>query len=173
MTSCSRRSKRIATADTRTPQDLSDDIQRFLDDKPVEAVPPSSWYLARKYARRYNVAIATVTIVLASLVLASAFSTWQAIRVTAANNVARARTNEALRLKDKAQAARKLAESQERRADAAKQEALALRDSAEQHSEQRRRLLYAANMQLVDQLWNTKEGTPPRDSRAISSLVSY
>ena len=41
------------------PQDLSSDIGRFLDDKPVLAVPPSQWYLARTYLRRHKTAFVT------------------------------------------------------------------------------------------------------------------
>ena len=42
-----------------SPQDLSADVDRFLADQPVLAVPPSSWYLARKYFRRHRLAILT------------------------------------------------------------------------------------------------------------------
>ena len=46
------------------------DVQRYLDDEPVEAGPPSAWYRLRKAARRHRLALtvgATVAIALVSV----------------------------------------------------------------------------------------------------------
>jgi serine/threonine protein kinase len=59
---------------------LAADIDRFLNEMPVEARPPSSWYRFRKLAWRNKVALATSAIVVASLVLGTAISIWQAAR---------------------------------------------------------------------------------------------
>ena len=65
-----------------SPKELAADLDRFLDDKPILAVPPSSVYLARKYYRRHKAAILTAACIVTFLLLATAFSTWQAIRAT-------------------------------------------------------------------------------------------
>jgi WD40 repeat protein/serine/threonine protein kinase len=46
------------------------DVQRYLNDEPVQACPPSAWYRFRKFARRRKVALAAGATVSASLVLA-------------------------------------------------------------------------------------------------------
>ena len=51
----------------RLPKDLAADIDRFLNDQPVLAVPPSSVYLARKYFRRHRLPILTVAVFVVSL----------------------------------------------------------------------------------------------------------
>src|SRR5213082_4185373 len=35
-----------------TAKDFAADVQRYLNDEPVEACPPSAWYRFRKFARR-------------------------------------------------------------------------------------------------------------------------
>src|SRR5262249_11124353 len=48
------------------------DVQRYLDDEPVHACPPSRWYRFRKFARRNKTVLATATAVgLAMLVAVS------------------------------------------------------------------------------------------------------
>lgn len=96
-----------------TPQDLAADIDRFLADKPVLAVPPSQLYLAKKYLRRNRVAVVSaITVCLLTLAVA-VFSTWLAVRATKAEKIA---ANE----RDQANSARHTAEEAKRRADEAK-----------------------------------------------------
>jgi serine/threonine protein kinase/formylglycine-generating enzyme required for sulfatase activity/cephalosporin-C deacetylase-like acetyl esterase len=51
------------------------DVQRYLKDEPVQACPPSAWYLCRKFVRRHRLGVATA---LAIVFLAStgAVGTW-------------------------------------------------------------------------------------------------
>ena len=52
----------------QSPASLADDLQRFLDDKPVEAGPPSRVYRFRKFVRRHaaaSIAIAAIILTLA------------------------------------------------------------------------------------------------------------
>ena len=84
--------------------------------------------------------------------MATVFSSWQAIRATAASKTAEEKTvaaelseYDALAAKQAAEAAREAAEASQQR--------------AEQSDQQRRRLLYASNMQLADQLWHSPHGT--------------
>jgi serine/threonine protein kinase/tetratricopeptide (TPR) repeat protein len=67
-----------------TANGLAMDLQRFLADEPVQACPPSAGYRLRKFARRYRVALTTVTVVGLALVAGTAVSTWQAVRATRA-----------------------------------------------------------------------------------------
>ena len=128
-----------------SPQDLAADIERFLQDQPVLAVPPSQWYLARKYMRRHRAAILMATTIFILLVVATALSSWQAFEARKANRLAEARTESALAARAEA--------------DAAKKDAIRLRDQQAQTAAIRRRLLYASNMQLADQIWNRPSGT--------------
>jgi WD40 repeat protein/serine/threonine protein kinase len=58
------RNRRYETADA-----FATDVQNYLDDKPVRAVPPSAGYRLRKFARRNRRALVTVSVVsLAALV---------------------------------------------------------------------------------------------------------
>jgi eukaryotic-like serine/threonine-protein kinase len=71
------RTRRYETADG-----FARDVERYLSDEPVEACPPSKIYRLRKFARRNKASLVTATIVLTILVLATAISTWQAVRAT-------------------------------------------------------------------------------------------
>ena len=144
-----------------SPQDLAADIERFLDDKPVLAVSPSQWYLARKYFRRNKVAILTAVVGLACLTLATGVSTWQAIITAKANRIAKERTSEAENSAREALAAKRVA-------DQARHAAEASNELAQQTTEERRRMVYVANMQLADQQWHSPTGTP----RAIDKLLT-
>ena len=149
------------------PQDLAADIERFLESRPVLAVPPSQWYLARKYMRRHKVAILTAATVLSFLVIATVFSTWQALVAISANKLAAEQTNAAMLASREAKMQAVIAEREKLRADEAREDAIAARDLAEQSDENRRRLLYASNMQLADHMWHSRDGTP----RKIQELL--
>ena len=63
-----------------SPSDFAADIARYLRNEPVLAVAPSAVYRARKFARRYRVALATVCAFALVLVAAAAISIRQSIR---------------------------------------------------------------------------------------------
>jgi WD40 repeat protein/serine/threonine protein kinase len=67
------------------------DVQRYLDDEPVQACPPSTWYRFRKFARRNHVALLTAALIAVALVAGTVVSTWQTIRATLAGELAQAR----------------------------------------------------------------------------------
>src|SRR5688572_8539670 len=67
-----------------TANGLARDVERYLSDEPVEACPPSTVYRLRKFARRNKAAIGTATTIAAVLALATAVSTWQAVRAVRA-----------------------------------------------------------------------------------------
>jgi eukaryotic-like serine/threonine-protein kinase len=74
-----------------TPHGLARDIQRYLDDEPVQAHPPSAMYRFRKFARRHRVALVTTGLVALALVLGTVVSVWQAVRGTRAEGLAQTR----------------------------------------------------------------------------------
>jgi eukaryotic-like serine/threonine-protein kinase len=61
-----------------TPSELSADIERFLQNRPVEARPASAAYRARKYVRRHGVAVGVACGLVAVL---AAFAITEAIQV--------------------------------------------------------------------------------------------
>jgi serine/threonine protein kinase len=65
------RSRRYETANG-----LAQDVQRFLDDEPVVARPPSHLYRFQKLVRRNKLAFAAVSSVILSLLVGLGLSTW-------------------------------------------------------------------------------------------------
>ncbi len=75
---------------------LAADMQRFLNDEPVQACPPSAVYRLRKLAQRNKGVLLAGVVVATALVLGTAASSWQAYRATRAErqaqvNLAKAR----------------------------------------------------------------------------------
>ena len=66
------------------------DVQRYLDDEPVLAGPPSTMYKFHKFARKHRAALATAVAIAASLILGTTASAWQAVRATTAEAQANA-----------------------------------------------------------------------------------
>ncbi len=67
---------------------LAADIERYLRDEPVTACPPSTSYRLRTFARRNRRALATVGVIAAALIGATAVSVWQAVKARNAQNQA-------------------------------------------------------------------------------------
>ncbi len=67
-----------------TATGIAADIQRYLRDEAVEASPPSTTYKLRKLARRYRRPLRAAMIFVLLLIIATIFSSWQAIRATRA-----------------------------------------------------------------------------------------
>lgn len=57
---------------------LAQDVQRYLDDEPVLACPPSAGYRLRKFARRHKVGLAGATLALAMLAVMAGSVGWVA-----------------------------------------------------------------------------------------------
>lgn len=62
----------------RSASDLGDDIQRYLDDEPVTARPPSTWETLQRLARKHKPVVAmiatTLLVIVVSLVAVSVFA---------------------------------------------------------------------------------------------------
>ncbi len=127
---------------------LAKDVERYLHDEPVEACPPSAGYRLKKFARKHRTALAVAAGFLFLLVADVIVSTWQAAVARRADERARvearraaAAAAEALRERDLALASRREAEDRRVEADAARQSL--------------RRSLYAADMQLAEEAWES------------------
>jgi serine/threonine protein kinase/WD40 repeat protein len=83
-----------------SPGALADELDLFLDGKPVEAGPPSRWYRLRRFLRRYRTVVAATALILAALLVGLAGLTTGLIRAHRAEQqaLAAARQAEAGRL---------------------------------------------------------------------------
>jgi serine/threonine protein kinase len=67
---------------------LAADVERYLNDEPVEACPPSAMYRFQKFSRRNKATLVTLALVAMSLLLGTAVSLWQAKKATDASKLA-------------------------------------------------------------------------------------
>ncbi len=77
------RTRRFATANA-----LASDIQCYLDGEPVSARPPSNLYRFQKFVRRHRGPLAAAAGIMATLIIGTAISVWQAVRATRAEHEA-------------------------------------------------------------------------------------
>jgi serine/threonine-protein kinase len=64
---------RYATADA-----LADDLERYLDGRPVRAQPDSRWYRTRKFVARHRLPVAAAAAVVTAIVIGAGVAVWQA-----------------------------------------------------------------------------------------------
>jgi tetratricopeptide (TPR) repeat protein/tRNA A-37 threonylcarbamoyl transferase component Bud32 len=64
-------------------QELASDIQRYLNDLPITARPPSVHYQLAKFARRNKTLVGGVIVAFVAMILGTAVATWQAVRARA------------------------------------------------------------------------------------------
>jgi serine/threonine protein kinase len=95
------------------------DVQRYLDDEPVEACPPSAGYRLRKIVWRNRRVLAMVGVVAVALLGATAVSIWQAARATEAQHQAEADRKQAEADRDRAKNAESQAKTEQARAQTA------------------------------------------------------
>jgi serine/threonine protein kinase len=79
------------------------DVQRYLDDEPVHACPPSALYRFRKFARRRKAALISVGLVAAALLLGTGVSIWYAVQAGRAEVQAKSQEANAVAAKLQAQ----------------------------------------------------------------------
>jgi hypothetical protein len=122
-----------------TANGLARDIQRHLNDEPVVARPPGSFYRFQKMVRRNKLVFAAASAVAAALIAGLGFSTWAFLRERTAH------ANEL--------AARWIADEQRQRAEASAATAQEQRKRAETREAEKGHLLYVASMNLAQQAW--------------------
>ena len=79
-----------------TPNEFASDIENYLQGEAVTACPPSAWYRFNKFAKRNKVVLGTTALVVASLILGLAATTWQTFRALQAEREAEANKKEAV-----------------------------------------------------------------------------
>lgn len=84
--------------------DLGADVQRYLDDEPILARPPSRTYQLKKFAQRNRALVAGVVAAFVALTAGSIATAWQAMRAMEGQRLAEARGLEAQLARAKAQA---------------------------------------------------------------------
>ncbi|MEX0820259.1 MAG: serine/threonine-protein kinase, partial [Pirellulaceae bacterium] len=114
---------------------LAADIQRYLDDEPVHACPPSVRYRMKKAAARHRGALIAALLVLTVLLGGTTASIWQAVRAGHARRLADERSRDA-------QAQQQIAERQTRLAQSE-------RDRASRANQRAQTLLYTSDMKLA------------------------
>jgi serine/threonine protein kinase/WD40 repeat protein len=87
------RNRRFATANG-----FAADVQRYLNDEPVQACPPTLAYRFRKWARKNKVAFATTSAIAAALLVGISLTGWQAVRATNAERNITAERDKAVEL---------------------------------------------------------------------------
>ena len=123
-----------------TANGLALDLQRYLDDEPVQACPPSAGYRLRKFVRRNKGRFTAATAVLLSLFAGAVVSTWQVTERQRERQVVAARESQvALSLLDQAEASLKAGKLADMQA-ALDQVELPLADSDSDASDLRHRL---------------------------------
>ncbi len=101
------RTRRYETASA-----LAADVQRYLDNEPILARPPSALYRFQKMVRRNRLGFAVGGAFAGALVIGLALSTWQYLEKSAAYRRATEAESEQSRLRSEAEAARRQAERQ-------------------------------------------------------------
>ena len=93
--------------------EFAKDVQRYLDDEPVEACPPSTSYRLKKFANRNRAMITFAALLLLTLLAGIAATTWQAAQAIQARKVAEAEQQRAETAAANEAAQRKEAERQQ------------------------------------------------------------
>ncbi|WP_372895070.1 protein kinase [Stieleria sp.] len=123
---------------------LAEDIRRYKHHEAVTAGPPTRWYRLTKLVRQHQAAISVALLLMLSLLGGASIATWQAIRATAAEQLAQNRLDAIGREQKKTRAALAQAEATEARQ-------RVLRELAEQRDRLSRQLVYASDIRLAGQ----------------------
>ena len=99
------RNRRYSTAN-----DFAADIERYLNNDPVDARPPSTTYLFRKFARRNSALLTTLSLVAASILVGTAFSIWFGARESFTRRELEVERQKLLQQQEQTEAARNKAE---------------------------------------------------------------
>ena len=147
------------------------DVERYLVDESVEARPPSMSYQLQKFVRRNRSIVVTASALFALLCLGLLGTTWGLFE-------ARKQTQNAIEQEAIAKAASKEATTERDHALKSEQDAIKEKTKAKQAqaaeeaiAKQRRRELYASDMQLADQLYKGQNGEQKRIEQILASWI--
>jgi eukaryotic-like serine/threonine-protein kinase len=149
-----------------TANGMALDIQRYLDDEPVQASPPSTTYRLWKFARKNRAALTTAAAIALLLVAGVAVSTWQAIRATHAEGVA-LQAQQAERDRAEGERLAKL--------DAQEKEKLAVeqRTRAEKARDRTRDVLDAMTSSVTGDSLSTQKAISAEQKKFLESVLGY
>ena len=140
---------------------FAEDIERFLINEEVEARPPSTFYSLSKFARRNRGPVITASALLLTICLGLIGTS---VGLLEANK----KTELAEQQSSVAQAAQAETVKERDRALKAERGAVAAESEAKRIAEERRRLLYVANMQSAARIWNSSNG----NHRQVEDLLA-
>ena len=75
-------------------EQFADDLQRWLEGRPVSAMPGSNLYRARKFIKRHVVSVAAAAALVLAVAGGAGATYWQARRTAAQRDIAQARFND-------------------------------------------------------------------------------
>lgn len=134
-----------------TANGLALDVKRFLANEPVSARPPNAAYQFQKFYRRHRFGLAAAGAVGLALLIGFGFSTWSYVQERKARSRAEAAEHQQSILRGQSENARQKAEQAEARAVVQKQLAESERKKSQESELHAHRLLYASDMNLVQQ----------------------
>jgi WD40 repeat protein len=149
------RSRRYETA-----SGFAADVERYLQDEPVQACPPSSWYRFCKFARRNRLAFLTASVSAMVILLALIGLAVSNVLITQVKNEKIAALDQAKINEKAANTQKALAEQNARTAAEQSSIALANEKTAKANELLAGRRFYAAQMNLAMQAWQA--GMLPR-----------
>jgi eukaryotic-like serine/threonine-protein kinase len=141
-----------------TASGLARDLQRYLDDEPVEACPPSTTYKLRKFARKYRTALRVAVAFVLLLLLAAVVSLWQAVRATKAEQRARLEQVRAVDAEAEAKSDRDRVIVEKGRADEQRDRAVRGEQLAKEAELRARHYWYDADLNLAQNALQANQG---------------
>src|SRR5262249_23142184 len=146
---------------------LAMDVQRYLNDEPVKACPPSVGDRVRKLVRRNKGVLTAALLIAIALVVGTVVSAWQASRATRAEALANERLQGEQRQRALAQENAKDANARRREAEAARHEAIANLQQAREAVDQ---MLTRVS---EEKLFSTPQAALPRKNPLEDALTFY
>ncbi len=156
-----------------SPNSFAADIDRYMNDEPVEACPPSASYRLRKLIRRNRAAMTSVILILLSLTTGIVLVSIEAVRANRAEALAANRFEAAEKSSQRAEAARASEEAQRLAAEKARTEAESARNAAEmaRDAETAMRLEARRNLYVAEMSMASEAASDPGGSQRMRSLL--
>ena len=163
-----------------TPSDFADDVQRFLANEAIEARPASAAYRLKKLYQRNRAAVLTSALVACVLVLATVFSSMQAVRASIAAKdleTEQAKTLAALEKAEAAEAEQRSLRQEAERARVQEEELRAEAESQKTRAVENLALAHSAVDSFLNQVTEDEllkaPGLQPLRERLLASAMEF